>query len=54
MLLPAHHPQIATAGAQVPEDTEVEEEEWQVDKITDLKWERCGQGPPQQKYLVKW
>ena len=54
MLLPTRRPQIATARAQVPEDAEVEDNEWQVDKITDSKWERRGRGQPQQKYLAKW
>ena len=67
MLLPARRPQAAPAGAQVlgvPEDAEVEvtesetkngaDDEWQVEEITDSKWERRGRGQPRRKYLVKW
>ena len=57
MLLPARRPQAAPAGAQVlgvPEDAEVEDNEWQVEEITDSKWERRGHGQPRRKYLVKW
>jgi len=30
------------------------EDEWQVEKIVDSKWERRGRGQPRRKYLVKW
>ena len=46
MLLPARRPQIATARARVPEDAEVEDNEWQVEEITDSRWERRGRGQP--------
>jgi hypothetical protein len=52
---PFPHDPLPGQRQDPPPPVEVDEvEEWEVEDILDSRWDRCGRGQPQLKYMVKW